>query len=106
MYVMRFIDSSFTCTLFTPAPGTCFTPLSTSINLSNLVPGRAGTGCCARSAAFCCQKSSDTAVETRRLAGDVGGQLWSQFRLAVPRQLLGVSGDRGERGAQFERHLC
>ena len=46
------------------------------------------------------------AVETSRLAGDVGGQLRSQFRVAIPRQLLGVSGDRGQRGAQLQRHLC
>src|SRR5271156_2900433 len=94
MYAMRFIDSSFT--------RTCVTLIE--YQSSNLAAYRR-TGLLCLTFNLRRQKSSNVAVETRRLAGDVGGQLRSQLRIAIARQLLRVSGNRGERGAKFERHL-
>src|ERR1700691_5386911 len=76
---------------------------------SNIVAGCVAMSCRARGCAlgriFRDEESSDAAIETRRLAGDVGGPFRSQLRIAISRQLLRVSGDRGQGSAKLQRHL-
>src|SRR5437764_1298859 len=66
---------------------------------------RTGPIAIAAGGAFSSQKSTNVTIQARGLAGDVGGELRSQFRFTVPRKLLSVSGNRSQRGAQLERHL-
>ena len=66
---------------------------------------RTGPIAIAAGGAFSSQKSTNVAIKSRRLAGDVGGELRSQFRFTVPRKLLSVSGNRSQGSAQLERHL-
>src|SRR5271165_7151640 len=51
------------------------------------------------------QKSSNAAIQLRRLVGYVAGQLLGQFSIAAVSQLLRIAGNRGERGAELQRHL-